>query len=425
MRLKKPLLPLLLLAAACSDGMEGMYYEGLPQAASAPVVRAASSVPVYDKKPSRTFEEVEKFNIETPMRCAVDWSDQRLISAQPYKRRDFYLERVDKGDKFPDLKVDNLSFEDKPVDAVLGSLLRNTGIQVYATDDFYKRLTQEDIGGELSSVVDLVSSMGGVYYSYDDRMKRLTLRRYAKWNLHVPLSDEVILGMEDALRGADIDDIVIDWADKVLIFQGDVVTEEKVRYIIGKFAIENYLVASDIDVYRVYPKDGGSIPWENILSAFNAGSIRLSQKGIIGRALVVGPNFNAASLKEFLLPHSDAVLVSSGKFVTPDRWQGRFDIGRCSREVKLETDLSVLTETKYTPRDDGRVGRLDATLVLRTGQGDISKYTVPARLGDNLLVIGIPTQYFVEGAKSPVPPNAELVVLVSPRIIKIVRPLEK
>ena len=425
MRFKKLLLPLLLLAAACSDGLEGMHSADPPRAAGAPAAKAASSVPVYDKKPARTFEDVEKFNIETPMRCAVDWSDQRLISAQPFNRRDFYLERVDKGDRLPDLKVDNLSFEDKPVDAILGSLLRNTGIQVYATDDFYKRLTQEALGGELASVVDLVSSMGGVYYSYDDRMKRLTLRRYAKWNLHVPLSDEVILGMEDALRGADIDDIVVDWADKVLIFQGDVVTEEKVRYIIGKFAIENYLVVSDVDVYRVYPKDGGAVPWENILGAFNHGSIRLSQKGIIGRTLVVGPNFNADSLKEFLLHHADTMLVSSGKFVTPDRWQGRFDIGRCSREVKLETDLSILTETKYTPRDDGRVGRLDTTLVLRTGQGDISKYAVPARLGDNMLVIGVPTQYFVEGTKSPVPPNAELVVLVSPRIIKIVRPLDK
>ncbi|MDR1477018.1 MAG: hypothetical protein LBI17_02725 [Rickettsiales bacterium] len=413
----------ILALAACVDGMEGVYPNMEPSAVSGG--RVFSAVPVYERKPVRTFEDVEKFNLETPMRCTVDWSDQRLISALPFKRRDFYLERVDRGDVLPDLKVDNLSFEDKPVDEILGSLLRNTGVQVYATDDFYKKLTQEDIGGDLAKVVDLISSMGNVYYSYDDRMKRLTLRRYAKWNLHVPLSDDVILAMEDALRGADIDDIVVDWEDRVLIFQGDVVTEEKVRYIVGKFAIENYLVVSDIDVYRVYPNAGGSIPWENIISAFNRGSVKLSQKGIIGRAIVVGPNFNADSLKEFLAPHSGVVLVSSGKFVTPDRWQGRFDIGRCGREVKIETDLSVLTESRFTPKDDRQVGRLDTTLVLRTGQGDISKYTVPSRLGDNLLVIGIPTQYFVEGATAPVPPNAELVVLISPRIIKIVRPMEK
>ena len=47
------------------------------------------------------------------------------------------------------------------------------------------------------------------------------------------------------------------------------------------------------------------------------------------------------------------------------------------------------------------------------------------QVGDNILIIGIPTQYFVDGKETIIPPNAELVVLVSPRIIKIVHPLEK
>ena len=63
--------------------------------------------------------------------------------------------------------------------------------------------------------------------------------------------------------------------------------------------------------------------------------------------------------------------------------------------------------------------------MLRTSNGDIAKYTVPSRLGDNILIIGIPTQYFVETKDTIIPPNAELVVLLSPRIIKIVRPFEE
>jgi hypothetical protein len=384
-----------------------------------------SSVPIFDKKPARTIENVEKFNLETPLRCSVDWDSQTLISALPFERSDFYLERVDKGDKLPTMDVENLSFENRPVDDIARTLLKNTGIQVYATDVFYKKLSQDEINGDLTKVMDLITSIGNVYYSYDNRTKRLTLRRYAKWNLHVPLSAEVILAVEDALRGADIDDIVIDWEDKLLIFQGDVVTEEKVRNIINKFSLESYLVAFDMDVYRAYPKSGGgTIPWMNVIDAFNPGSIKLSQKGIIGRTLVVSSNFNRDSLKEFLYPHANTVLVSSGTFITPDRWQGRFDIGRCSRETRLETDLNILTESKFAPSRE-RVARLDTTVVLRTSEGDISKYTVPYRLGDNLLIIGIPTQYFVEGKETPVPPNAELVVLISPRIIKIVKPLKK
>jgi hypothetical protein len=407
------------------DGNAPQYQIYQPDAGAAYSGWAPGTVPIFDKKPARTIENVEKFNLETPIRCTVDWDSQTLISAQPFERSDFLLERVDKGDKLPAMDVENLSFENRPVDDIVRTLLKNTGIQVYATDMFYKKMTQDEINGDLTKVMDLITSIGGVYYSYDNRTKRLTLRRYAKWNLHVPLSQEVILAVEDALRGADIDDIVIDWEDRLLIFQGDVVTEEKVRAIINKFSLENYLVAFDIDVYRVYPKAAdGAIPWMNIIDAFNPGSIKLSQKGIIGRTLVVSSNFNRGSLKEFLYPQANTVLVSSGTFITPDRWQGRFDIGRCSRETRLETDLNVLTESKFTP-DKERVGRLDTTVVLRTTAGDIAKYTVPYRLGDNLLVIGIPTQYFAEGTSTPVPPNAELVLLASPRIIKIVKPLKK
>ena len=388
-------------------------------------VKVNDYVPVFDKLPSRTLENVEKFNLETPLRCEVDWETQQLISTQPFDRRDFLLERVDKGDALPDLKVENLSFENKSVDEVLRILLKNTGIQIYATDSFYKTLSQKETGGNLTQVIDLITSLGGVYYNYDNRIKRITLKRYAKWNLHVPLSTDVILGMEDALRGADIDDIVIDWEDKIIIFQGDIVTEDKVRNIINKFAIENYLIAYDIDVLRVYPKTlDGSIKWMNILEAFNTGSIKLSQKGIIGRALVVSSNFNRDSLNEFLYPQANTVLVSSGTFIVPDRWQGRFDIGRCGREVRLETDLNILNQTQFLPSDK-YVGKLDNTIVLRTSNGDIAKYTVPSRLGDNILIIGIPTQYFVEGKETIIPPNAELVVLLSPRIIKIVRPFEQ
>ena len=416
----------LLFLLSCSDNMQEAVENNAPYVVnnSSYDITVNDYVPVFVKAPSRTLENAEKFNLETPLRCEVDWETQTLISTQPFNRRDFVLERVDKGDALPNLKVDNLSFENKPVDEVLRMLLKNTGIQVYATDSFYKKLTQKEIGGNLTQVIDLITSLGNVYYSYDNRIKRITLRRYAKWNLHVPLSTDVILGMEDALRGANIDDLVIDWEDRLIIFQGDVVTEEKVRNIVNKFAIENYLIAYDIDVLRVYPKQlGQSIQWMDILEAFNKNSIKLSQKGLIGRALVVSSNFNSASLNEFLLPQANSILVSSGTFITPDRWQGRFDIGRCGRETRLETDLDILSEVKFIPNEK-YVGKLDNTIVLRTSNGDIAKYSVPSRVGDNIVIIGIPTQYFVETKETIIPPNAELVVLLSPRIIKIVRPSE-
>ena len=380
-------------------------------------------VPVYEKKPSRTLEDVEKFNLETPLRCEVDWTTQNLISSQPYGKKDFFLERVDIGDELPSLSVKNLSFKDSSVDKVLKDLVANTGIIIDSKNSEYKKLTQNELSGDLTHVVKLVTSLGGVYYNYDNRTKRLSLYRVAKWNLHVPLSKEVILGMVDALRGAGIDDITIDWQDKVLIFTGDSLTETKVRTIINKFAIEDYLIAYDIDILRVYPKKlDANIKWMNIIPAFNRDSVKLSQKGLIGRALVVSSNFNATSLKEFLYPQANTVRISSGTFIVPNRWQGRFDIGRCSRENRLETDLDIITQTKFTT-DNKYVGRLNSLFALKTSEGDIAYYNLPSRLGENVIIIGIPTQYFIAEKETIIPPNAELIVFISPRIIKIVRNL--
>jgi hypothetical protein len=380
-------------------------------------------VPVYERKVSRTLENVEFFNLETPLRCKVDWDSQSIISAQPFDAERFYLERVDKGDALPDITVEDLSFKDKTVDGVLSSLLKNTDIEVDSRDRFTKKVSMKGLGGNLAGVIDLITASSDVYYSYDDRTRTITLRRHAKWNLHVPLSDEVLLAAEDALKGADIDDIVIDWEDRVLIFQGDIITEGKVRDIINKFAREKYLMAYDIDVYRVRPKErGGAVEWMAIVDAFNRRSVRLAKSGIIGRLFVVGSNFNRSSLAEFFRPRADVELISTGKYVIPERWQGRFDIGQCSREPRLETDLQVLSEARFTPQAKS-VGKLDTTIVLKTGEGQIAQYSVPSRLGDNFLIVGIPTQYFAAGDSTPIPPNSELVVLLSPRIINIVKPL--
>ena len=394
----------------------------------APVVRVQQQKPnpfpgvqVFDRHVPKTLDKVAFFNLETPVRCNVDWDSQSIISAQPFDRERFRLDRVDKGDALPDISVEDLSFTDQTVDTVLTNLLRGTDIFIDSKDQFLKKINMKGVSGPLSTVIDLITSSADVYYSYDDRTRTVTLRRFARWNLHVPLSDEVLLSVIDALKGSDIDDIVIDWEDRFIIFQGDIITEGTVRNLINKLALEDYIVAYDIDVYRIWPREkDGSIDWMEITEAFNRGSVRLVQNGVIGRLFVVAPTFNRSSLGEFLLPRAHARLISTGKFATPERWQGRFDIGQCSREPHLETDLQILTQARFTP-EQARVGKLDTTVVLKTIDGQIAQYAVPSRLGDNFMIIGIPTQYFAVGEVTPVPPNSELVVLISPRVINIVR----
>ena len=419
----KTFLPILFLLSACEEF--GFGQAPPPPPPPPPPPRAAPSGPavvMYDRMVPRTLGAAERFNLSIQHRCAVDWSDQVLISSQPYNPRDFLFSREDKGDPLPNIHVENLSANNETINTVIRNLLRNTGIRLYYTETFQQTLNFDGISGDLNRVLDIVTAMGNIYYSYDNRARKLTLRRWARWGLQVPSATDLILATEDALRGIDLDDLVIDWGDNLITFSGDIVTEQAARNTISRLMIEDVFVAFDMDVYRVEPF-GDEINWMDMLSAFNQGSIRLSQQGIIGRGLVVGDNVSRSSLNNFLAPRGRVTLISSGTFITPERWQGRFDIGRCSRDPYIETVLSVLTQTRFDTREEG-IGRLDNTIVLRTGRQDIASYRLPSRLGENLLIIGIPTQYFAEGRRTDVSPRSELVVFISPRIIRIERPSE-
>ena len=106
----------------------------------------------------------------------------------------------------------------------------------------------------------------------------------------------------------------------------------------------------------------------------------------------------------------------------PDGWQSRFDIGQCGKEERIETDLIVGATAKY--RDYGGRNKIDAKIVLRTSNGELSSFSIPSSIGDNYVIIGIPTHSFVTTPETLISPFAELVVLMSPRIVSIVNPAD-
>ncbi|MBO5696174.1 MAG: hypothetical protein J6S06_01545, partial [Alphaproteobacteria bacterium] len=116
----------------------------------------------------------------------------------------------------------------------------------------------------------------------------------------------------------------------------------------------------------------------------------------------------------------NVVLISQGQFSIPNGWQSRFDIGQCGKEERLETDLVIGAQAKYG--DFAGQKKIDAKIVLRTSQGELSSFNIPSSVGDNYVIIGIPTHSFVTTPETLVSPFAELVVFMSPRVISIVEP---
>ncbi len=374
-----------------------------------------NSVPIFPKKAALTTDTARRFAIDLPKRCSVDWDNQTVLSVVPEEHIE--IVRLGVGDALPELNVSDYEFKDLTVKQALDKLLDGVNIDVIEDEDVYQKISGSISAGTLTDAVELMSKMGRVYYSYDADAGEIHLNNRAKWLVKMPKDESIIMALLDAMHGADMRNLLVDWQDKTVVFEGNYQTEREVARIIADVASKKYMLAWDIDVYRVYPRTDNPIVWMNLLPAFGEKNIKMSIPGVVGRALVVGPEINTKTLQEFLSQQANIVLISQGTFVIPNGWQSRFDIGQCSREERLETDLVIGATGKYG--DFGGRDKIDAKIVLRTGAGELSSFNIPTSLGDNYVIVGIPTHSFVTTPETLISPFAELVVFMSPRVISI------
>ena len=376
-----------------------------------------NSVPIFPKKAALTTDTARRFSIELPKRCTVDWNQQNIVSVVP--EENIEIIRLAVGDALPELPdVVDFEFKKLTVKQALDKLLYGTDVAVIEDEDLYEKITGNISAGAASEVIDLVTKMGHVYYSYDASTGELHLKNRGKWMIKMPRDETIIMALLDAMHGADVRNLLVDWADKTLVFEGNYQTEREVAKIIADISGKKYMLAWDMDVYRVYPRTDNPIVWMNLLPAFGEKNIKMSIPGVVGRALVVSPEINTKTLQEFLAQQANVVLVSQGTFAIPNGWQSRFDIGQCSKEERLETDLIIGATGSYG--DYGGRKKVDAKIVLRTSQGELASFNIPSSVGDNYVIIGIPTHSFVTTPETLVSPYAELVVFMSPRVISIV-----
>jgi len=380
------------------------------------VVINEKSVPIFPKKAALTTDTAQHFSLDLPKRCTVNWNNQSVVSVVPEEKIE--IVRLDTGDALPDLKVSDYKFKKLYVKDALEKLLEDTDISVVEDQTTFEKISGEISTGSLTDAVELMTKMGRVYYSYDKEFGELHLTGHGKWMIKMPKDETMIMAILDAMRGADIHNLLVNWQDKTVVFDGDYQTEREVAKIITDVSSKKYVLAWDIDVYRVYPKTDSAIVWMNMLPAFGDKNIRMSIPGVVGRALVVSPEINTKTLQEFISRQASMVLISQGTFAVPNGWQSRFDIGQCSKEDRLETDLIIGATAKYG--NYGGYKKIDAKIVLSTTNGELSSFTIPSSVGDNYVIVGIPTHSFVTTPETLISPFAELVVFMSPRLISII-----
>lgn len=367
-----------------------------------------------DKKDIRTPDGANALDLETPLRCNVNWKNQQMVLTLPFNNDAFRIERLDKNDKLPEFEVTGFTFSTMSAEKALYKLTKEAGIKLVAKDAPYASLSGDNIKGEFTDVVDMITTAAEIFYSYDDENKVMTLSRKTEMSLFVPPSRPIILSMLDVLRGSGITDMTTNWADYSITFDADVELKNKITSLMNYFESNPTLVAYDVSVFKIYPFDGCDIEWNKLLDAFHFGTITTAQTGVIGRVLTTTNEINIDTLRQFLGKSARIESVSDGKFVVPDLWLSRFDVGKCGKMRTPESELSVLAKASVVDNN-----RITSDITLETTKGQITKFKVRNKLGENFMIIGLPNEVYTDDE-----PRSETVIFMVPRLIRTLETTE-
>jgi hypothetical protein len=258
----------------------------------------------------------------------------------------------------------------------------------------------------------MLANAAEINYAYNADKKQITLSRKANYSLFIPKSRMIMLGLLDVLRGAGITDMTVDWQDYSITVDADYELLNKIQNLIKYFTDNPVLITYDVSVLRVYPFDGQDVKWQELLKNFDFGAIKTTKTGVIGRVMTSSNNINLPNLQQFLSQQAKVELISQGKFVVPEQWYSRFDVGKCGQHNAAEADLSILAKTSFE-RDNNLIF---AEITLDSTGGEITKFNLRSKLGDNFIIFGIPNMIFKDGAA-----QSETVVFMVPRIIKTLK----
>ena len=175
------------------------------------------------------------------------------------------------------------------------------------------------------------------------------------------------------------------------------------------------MIAYDVSVLRVYPYNGKDVKWQKMLKNFDFNTFKTTRTGVIGRVLTSDNELNMKHLKEFIATQAKVEVISEGKFVIPEQWYSRFDVGKCGKRSSAEADLSILARATFEREDS----RIFSEITLESTGGEITKFSMRSRLGENYMIFGIPNQIFDDGKE-----HSETVIFMVPRLIRTLKTLK-
>lgn len=359
----------------------------------------------------QTPQGANMLDLETPLRCFVNWDTQEMISSIPYNLTAFNLMRNGVNDHLPRFEVNGFSFDTMPAEKALLKLTKEADIKLVAKDAPYASISAENLRGDFTEVVNMITDAAEVYYTYNATNKTMRIFRKANFSLFVPKSRTIMLAVLDVLRGSGITDFTADFDEYSITFDADFELRSKILNLISYFEENPLLIAYDIRVLNLYPYNKDSVEWQQIIQSFQFGSIKSTKTGVLGRILTTSNEINIDSLSQFLSSQARVETVGEGKFVIPNTWFSRFDIGKCMADNSILKDMSILSKGVYE-----KSGKIQSDITVETKGGEVSNFSIRSKIGENFFIIGLPNTVFDKNS-----PLSETVIMIVPRLIRTMK----
>ena len=138
----------ILTLVACKSSQN----ETLEEIITDPEINAELFYPI-DSRSIRTPDGANALDLETPLRCNVNWETQQMVLTLPFNNSVFKMEN----DKLPRFEVTGFTFETMPAEKALYKLTKEAGIKLVAKDAPYTSLSGDNLKGEFTDVVNMIT----------------------------------------------------------------------------------------------------------------------------------------------------------------------------------------------------------------------------------------------------------------------------
>ncbi|MBL0690120.1 MAG: hypothetical protein JJV96_00075 [Alphaproteobacteria bacterium] len=381
-----------------------------------------NSVPIYQKNPIVTTKTVQMFSSEWNYRCSIEDKTKTLISTMP--RPNIRLIPIGEGDPLPDFNIKDFSMENEKLEVGINRLLEGLDITVINNDDLSKDISIDQISGKLDTVIKTLAKLSNVYINYDKSKKIIKIKNEMEFIIESESkSIEVFLAFLDSIYGIQVPISSINWKNKNITTLIDRERENLIYRSLISINKADYLVAYDVNIYRLYPKSKEFFPWMDLIRAFGNDAVEGTSNGVLGKTLIMAPNITRDDFENFISLKANYASISQGTmFAYPDQ-QSKFNIGQCAKTDRLEKDLTIFTKTKFERQHletDNIVFHTE--LVLYKQDGELASFKTTPVIGNSILIIGIPLHTFLKQDKTTLAPWNEVVLWIQPRLIQFIDP---